>query len=83
MDFKNATDQLFLKVDHSDLADALGVSVALIRQARLDSGAKAHRAPPKGWEKAVLTLAEKEIEHFQRLAENLRAIATDDRASRT
>lgn len=72
MDFKKATDELFAKVDHAELAGALGVSVALIRQARLDENAKAHRAPPKGWEEAVLKLAEKEIDHYQRLAQALR-----------
>lgn len=72
MDFKKATDGLFARIDHADLADKLGVSVALVRQARLDEAAKAYRSAPKGWEKAVLKLAEEEAAHFQRLAESLK-----------
>lgn len=72
MDFKEATDELFSRIDHSQLATELGVSIALIRQARLEKTAKAHRAAPKGWECAVLALAEKEIESLQRLVSQLR-----------
>ena len=43
MDFKKATDDLFAGISHEDLARALGVSVAAIRQARLDPKAKAYR----------------------------------------
>jgi hypothetical protein len=72
MDFKKATDALFAQVGHADLAKALGVSVALIRQARLQAKASAHRAAPKGWEKAVRRLAEERAQHYQRLSEQLR-----------
>ena len=74
MNFKKTTDELFATVSHDDLAEAAGVSVATIRQARLDGGAKAHRSPPAGWEKAVLKLAEARTRHFERLAERLRSI---------
>ncbi len=80
MDFKKATDELFERIDHEELAKALGVSVASIRQARLDEASKAHRTAPKGWEGAVLKLAEKEIAHFQRLAAALRNDAGDGEA---
>jgi hypothetical protein len=53
MNFKDATDALFERVTHEDLAGALGVSVPSIRQARLDGKALAFRQPPEGWEKAV------------------------------
>lgn len=43
MDFQAATDGLFSRVDHEDLAKALGVSVASIRQARLKPDASARR----------------------------------------
>ena len=36
MNFREATDGLFSRVSHEDLARALGVSVASIRQARLN-----------------------------------------------
>jgi len=71
MNFRKITDALFASVGHQDLAKALGVSVASIRQARLDEGAQAHRTPPKGWEKAVRKLAEDRVRHYQRLAEQL------------
>jgi len=67
MDFKEATDELFARIDHEDLAEALGVSVASIRQARLRLDAKAHRPPPRDWEVAVIQLAKKQALHFERL----------------
>jgi hypothetical protein len=72
MDFKKATDELFSRVTQDDLAESLGVSVALIRQARLSPAAKAHRSPPEGWEKAATRLATEQAKRFSRLAERLR-----------
>lgn len=72
MNFKKTTDDLFASVSHDDLAEAVGVSVATIRQARLDEEAKAHRSPPAGWQKGALKLAEARAKHFERLAERLR-----------
>lgn len=74
MDFKKATDSLFDRIDHAELAEALGVSVATIRQARLSPNAKAHRQPPERWPAAVIRLAEKRSEHYKRLANSLRQI---------
>ncbi len=71
-DFRKATDELFSVVSHAELAKALGCSVATIRQARLDQGAKAHRNPPEGWEKVVLKLAESRAGAFSRLAAKLK-----------
>lgn len=67
MDFKKATDSLCDPVSHADLAKALGVSVPLVRQARLDGSAKAHRSAPPGWEKAVISLAQRRIRQYQTL----------------
>jgi hypothetical protein len=67
MNFKEATDGLFRRVSHEDLAEQLGVSVAAIRQARLDPAANAYRAPPKGWERAIVELAENRIRHYHQL----------------
>ena len=36
-------------------ADALGVSVQAVRQARAAEGSTARRPPPEGWERAVST----------------------------
>ena len=72
MTFKKATDRLFSRVDHNDLAKALKVSVASIRQARLSPDALAHRSPPPDWETAVLRLAEERVSHFRKLLEEIR-----------
>lgn len=79
MNFKEATDRLFDRIDHAALAQALGVSVALIRQARLNPKAKAHRQPPNRWQEAIVRLAEKRVAQYNRLAERLRQ-AQDDAA---
>lgn len=72
-DFRKATDELFAVVSHQELADALGCSVATIRQARLDPSAKAHRKPPEGWEMAITKLAEGRSGALARLAARLKA----------
>lgn len=73
MDFRIATDRLFDKVDHEDLAREAGVSVATIRQARLRGDARANRSPPPGWQSAVIALAERRVRHYARLLEDLKA----------
>ena len=72
MNFKEATDGLFNRVDHDELAELLGVSVASIRQARLAATAKAYRNPPDKWEEAVIRLAEKRVFHYRQLIEQIR-----------
>jgi hypothetical protein len=72
MNFKEATDGLFDRVSHEELAQALGVSVASVRQARLRPDANAHREPPQHWESAVVRLAEKRLKHFRQLLDRLR-----------
>lgn len=82
MTFKRATDRLFARVDHEDLAKVLGVSVASIRQARLSPDALAHRTPPLDWEKAVLRLAEERVSHFRTLIAEIRgSLAKSSRSS--
>lgn len=73
MDFKKATDILFSQVAHDDLARTLEVSVASIRQARLQPTAAAHRSPPEEWERAVRELAQDRARHYQWLANQLAA----------
>jgi DNA-binding GntR family transcriptional regulator len=67
MNFKRATDALFDRVSHEELASQIGVSVPAIRQARLEVSAKAHRSAPRGWEKAVVELAENRIRQYHEL----------------
>ena len=77
MNFKEATDGLFDRISHEELADALGVSVASIRQARLSAKAKASREPPKDLREAVLKLAEKRASHYRILIEHLHKYTPD------
>jgi hypothetical protein len=72
MNFKEATDGLFSRVDHEELASLLGISVASVRQARLAETAKAHRNPPDKWEDAVIRLAEQRVFHYRQLIEQIR-----------
>jgi len=75
MNFKKATDELFQGVNQSALAKSLGVSLPAIRQARLTEEAKAHRSPPRDWQRAVIRLAEEQVWHYRKLIE---ALTTDD-----
>jgi hypothetical protein len=72
MNFKEATDGLFNRISHEELADALSISVASIRQARLDPKAKAYREPPKNWKGALIQLAEARVWHYRKLIEQVR-----------
>ena len=73
MDFKKATEELMAGMTRGEIADALGVSEATVRQARLEDTAKAHRNPPGGWESKVAKLAKARSERLARLAEKLSA----------
>ena len=70
-DFKEATDDLLATYTHNELAQALSVSVATIRQARLEGHAKAHRSPPDGWEGVVSALAKRRAKRLLRLVVRL------------
>ena len=82
MNFKNGTDRLFSRIDHRDLAKALGVSVASIRQARLRPDALAHRSPPPDWENALVRLAEERVRHFRKLIEEIRGSSKTEHSGR-
>ena len=75
MDFKEATDILFSGTKHEDLAAALGVSIALVRQARLKQSANAHRTAPGEWKKAVIRVAETRAKTYMALIEKLSEIS--------
>lgn len=59
MDFKTATDRVSGCISHAEIAEAAGVSVQTIRQARLDPSAPGHRPPPTGWKPVLARLASK------------------------
>jgi hypothetical protein len=71
MNFKQATDHLFDRIDHAQLAAALCISVASVRQARLNPNAKAYRKPPANWQDAVIKLAEKRASRYRQLVRQL------------
>lgn len=71
MDFIAATDQLSRKVSHEDLAGELGVSLAAIRQARMDPDSDGYRRPPDGWKAAVAGLARRRAGELLELAAHL------------
>ena len=74
MGFKEATDDLCTKVDHGDIASALGISVQAIRQARMHPSRAAHRGEPQDWEDAIIRLAEERVWHFRNLIEQVRGM---------
>jgi hypothetical protein len=76
MNFREATDDLFRRVDQERLAETLGVSIASIRQARLRPEAAAHRSPPTNWREAVIKLAEEQARFYKHLLERLRTETT-------
>jgi hypothetical protein len=71
MDFKTATDRLTACISHVEIADAAGVSVQSIRQARLDQNNPNHRPPPDAWEKTVIRLAREKRRELKVLIEEL------------
>jgi predicted transcriptional regulator len=71
MDFKKATEELMAGMTRGEIAEALGVSEATVRQARLEGSAKAHRNPPGGWEAKVAKLARLRSDRLGRLADRL------------
>jgi hypothetical protein len=72
MNFKRATDEMLVHPTLQDLADMLDVSVQSVRQARADESSRGFRAPPPRWERAVLSLTENTIAHYEGLARKLR-----------
>lgn len=71
MSIRNAIDELGRRVTHEEIAAALGVSVASVRQYRLATNAKAHRSPPPTWKQAIATLARSRAHELASLADEL------------
>lgn len=57
MDFKTATDRVASCITHQEIAEAAGVSIQSIRQARMDPRSPGYRHPPAGWEGVLARLA--------------------------
>lgn len=71
MDFNEATNRLCERIHHKDVAQALGVSVQTVKQARLGSGKSARRPAPAGWRDQIIRLAELRARHYQGLVDEL------------
>jgi hypothetical protein len=71
MDFKDATDRLTACLSHADIAQAAGVSVQSIRQARVEPGNSSYRNPPEGWRQVVARLARQRAKELQVLAQSV------------
>jgi len=71
MDFKEATDRLIRPASLDTIAEALGVSRALVRQARLTPSSRAHRKPPESWRRAVIRIAEVQVQERRQLIADL------------
>lgn len=71
MDFKTATDRVTGCISHAEIAEAAGVSVQTIRQARLDSSAPGHRPPPNNWRAVLAGLARERSRELQAFAEEV------------
>jgi DNA-binding GntR family transcriptional regulator len=71
MEFREAIDRLGERVTHEQVAEALGVSVASVRQYRLSADAKAHRSPARGWRASLAQLARNQSRKLANLADEL------------
>jgi hypothetical protein len=71
MNFRQVTDALLKAVTLEDLADAIGVSVQTIRQARAAEGTSAHRSPPPKWEAGAALLARKAAIRYRKIAQSV------------
>jgi hypothetical protein len=71
MDFKTATDRVAGCISHAEIAEAAGVSVQTIRQARLDPSALGHRPPPTGWQPKLSQLIRSRVNEMLRVADTL------------
>ena len=71
MNFREAVDALCSSLNHEDVAEALGVSVQTIRQARMKEDSRSFREPPKNWERALIRLAESRVSYYRRLMDKL------------
>jgi hypothetical protein len=71
MEFREAAQLLGEQITTAQMAEALGVSEASVRQARLIEGAAGYRRPPEGWQKALAKMARERGKELERLAAQL------------
>lgn len=71
MDFKTATDRVAGCISHAEIADAAGVSIQTIRQARMDPTSSSYRNPPVGWRAVIARLVRERANELFELANSL------------
>lgn len=71
MNFKTATDHVAGCIAHAEIAEACGVSLQSIRQARMDPSSPSYRNPPVGWEAVLARLAKERARELINFAELL------------
>jgi hypothetical protein len=71
MDFKTATDRVAGCITHAEIAEACGVSIQSIRQARMDPSSPSYRTPPAGWEGVLARLVAGRARELQLFAAQL------------
>lgn len=71
MDFKTATDRVAGCISHAEIAEAAGVSIQTIRQARMDPISLSYRNPPAGWRAVLARLADERAGELQDFAREL------------
>jgi hypothetical protein len=71
MDFKTATDRVAGCISHAEIAQACGVSIQTIRQARMDPGSASYRNPPSNWKAVLAQLARERSEKLVDFADEL------------
>jgi len=69
-DFTRATDALLAAPKLDELAEAIGCSLASVKQARMKAEG-GRRSPPPGWEAAVARLAREKAAQLLKLADGL------------
>lgn len=70
-DFAEATDRLIECVTLEEIADAMGVSRHIVKQARLDPASPSYRVPPTDWHATVARLARERGNALLQLAKDL------------
>jgi hypothetical protein len=71
MDFKTATDRVGGCITHAEIAEAAGVSIQTVRQARMNPTSSSFRNPPAGWETVLARLALRRARELQLFAHSL------------
>jgi hypothetical protein len=72
MNFREALDAICDPLNHKKVAEAFGVSLQAVRQARMADESSSFRAPPKHWRDIVIRLAERRIMHYRQIIERLK-----------